>query len=366
MLFNIEVPINNLSFGNVGVNILNEIYKLGLAPNLFPIGNPDLSVFDKLGPDFHQFVGNCINKASKNFKKDMPYLKLWHCSQSWHKISEPSYLINFHELDNLTDTEVNIYNSYKKIFVTSNYSKKVFENNGVNCPIEYIKLGVDSLHFKPTNKKYLYDGSIIFFLGGKCEKRKGHAKVIKSWVKKYGNNKKYRLHLHIHNHFIQPSEKMNEIYAQLFDNKPLPSNVTIFSFQGNNSLYNDAINCSNIIIDMSGGESLSLPLLNGMAMGKWAVVHNNTAMLDYCNDSNSVLVQPNGKIPCYDGMFFHPNQPFNQGNIFDFDEEEFLVACDKAIERFQSNPINTEGLKLKDSHNYTVGVNQILKSMEIL
>ena len=83
------------------------------------------------------------------------------------------------------------------------------------------------------------------------------------------------------------------------------------------------------------------------------------------NESNSVMVQPSGKIEAYDGLFFKPNEPYNQGNIYDFSEDDFISSCEEAIKRYESSQVNENGLKLQEdfsldktldklSTNYTV------------
>ena len=49
----VDVPINNLSFGNVGVNILRELFNRQIPISLFPRGGQkDLSAFNKLPEEF--------------------------------------------------------------------------------------------------------------------------------------------------------------------------------------------------------------------------------------------------------------------------------------------------------------------------
>ena len=51
-----KCPINNLSFGNVSVNLLREMHKAQMEVSVFPIGeNIDLSAFDKLSEDFKHY-----------------------------------------------------------------------------------------------------------------------------------------------------------------------------------------------------------------------------------------------------------------------------------------------------------------------
>ena len=366
MIFNFEAPVNNLSFGNVCFGLSYEFFKRGISPNHFIIGQgADLSAFDKVEEDYKLYLQSCINKAFRNFKKNQPYFRLWHIfSGSWSKVSEPSYILTFHETDSLTDIEVNILNSYNKIFVTSSYSKKVFEDYGITSPVVHIKMGLDTLHYKPTNKKYFDDGRIVTSIFGKFEKRKKHKIAIQGWIKKFGGDKKYFLHLYIHNSFYKP-EDMNKVYAEVFNNQPPPFNVQIFPFQPTNSLFNDCLNATDIVIDLSGGESISIPTLTALYLKKHVVAHYCTVMKDYLTEENSVLIYSNGKESCHDGVFFHSNQPFNQGNFYTFNEDDYLLALDEVVERYNKNPINEVGNKVKDDYNYSQAADKILNEISI-
>ena len=49
----VDAPINSLSFGNVSVNLLREMYKKQMDIALFPMGEQaDLEAFDKIDKDF--------------------------------------------------------------------------------------------------------------------------------------------------------------------------------------------------------------------------------------------------------------------------------------------------------------------------
>ena len=62
-------------------------------------------------------------------------------------------------------------------------------------------------------------------------------------------------------------------------------------------------------------------------------------------------------------MFFKKGGPFNQGNIYTFDEEAFIEGCEKAIERYRQNSVNTEGLKLQEDFTYSKTVDAITEVM---
>jgi hypothetical protein len=131
-----------------------------------------------------------------------------------------------------------------------------------------------------------------------------------------------------------------------------------------NAEYNDFLNSSNIVIGMSGGEGWGLPEFQSVALGKHAVILNAHAYRDWATTENVVLVDPAKKVDCYDGMFFKKGNDFNQGQIFDWDEDDFLDACDVAVSRVESNRVNVKGLELQKEFTYKKtleGVMNVLK-----
>ena len=58
---------------------------------------------------------------------------------------------------------------------------------------------------------------------------------------------------------------------------------------------------------------------------------NASAYKDWANEENAVLIEPSGKRDVYDGVFFHKGQPYNQGQIYDFNEDDLLAAAKKLL-----------------------------------
>lgn len=363
MNLNLEAAFNNLSFGAVSFGVSLELFKRDIYPNILPIANNlDINSQDKAPQDYKNWLTLCAQKFYRNFNKNYPTLKVWHIQNSWHKVSDKQYLLTFSELDRLTDVEVNILNQQEKIFVTSNFTKSVFEKCGVEVPVIYTPLGFDSIHYYKTDKKYL-DDCIVWDVHGKFEPlRKRHEKTIKTWIKVYGGNRKHRLHLYVTNPFVKP-EQMQQFYNQLFEGKQPPFNITVFNYLATNSLLNDGYNCCNIVLAM-GNESIDLPGLTCCALGKHAVVHNTRGIKDWANDKNAVLVNSKGQLEAHDGMFFFKGQPYNQGFFDDFDENDLVAAMETAVKRYESNPINEEGLKLQETYSFKRGVDIILKEIQ--
>jgi hypothetical protein len=133
-----------------------------------------------------------------------------------------------------------------------------------------------------------------------------------------------------------------------------------------NKSYNQFINNNDIAIGMSGGEGWGLPEFQSVALGKHCIGLNAHAYKDWMTEDNTILINPNSKIPVYDNIFFRQGAEYNQGNIFDWNEEEFIAGLEIVEKRFRSNPENTEGLKLQEQFTYSKMVDAILEIMKSL
>lgn len=370
----LEGPVNSTSLGQTFVNILYALYKKDVKVIFFPVSaQADLTAFNGLlEEDFVKWIQSSENKNVEKFKKDTPYLKWWHIRGSEKKITNNSYLYTFHELDQVTPSELNICESYNKVFFPNKTTVDVFSDYGLENA-QAIPLAFDKLSFKVLDKKYLREQGIITFgLYGKAEHRKNHIEVIKAWSKKYGNNHKYRLNMCLFNHFLPSDQKdprfkthgFEAFLRTAFEGKPKPFNINILPFLQSNQEYNDILNAADIVLDMSGGESWSLPSFTSVGLGKYGVILNATGMKEWANEQNAVLVKPQGKKPSADGLFFSPQDTFNQGNFYCFDEDQFLSACEIAEEKYKQNPVNEEGLKLQEDFTYEKTVDKILEQIK--
>lgn len=362
MKISLDLPVNQTSLGSLGALILREIFERENSGDnsidwyFFPIGGVDLSTQTNLPPIFNQWLNQKVVKTLESYTRDIPVFRLWHLNGSNQSFSSKKQsLLSFYELDNPTKTELNTAKINNTLF-TSKYTQSIFDNFGVKT--EYLPLPFDSYNFQSLGKKYHTDGRIVFNVVGKFENRKSHVQIIQSWIKKYGNNPKYNLQCAIYNNFINEQQNQ-QIIAQIINNNK-PFNVNFYPFFKKNSEYNDFLNSANVVIGL-GTESYGLPEFTSVAMGKYGIILNANGYKSWANENNTILVNPNGKKPAYDGMFFHQGQIYNQGNIFTWGEDEFISACELAIKKVESNPINTEGLKLQQQFNKKDFVDNIIK-----
>ena len=209
MKLTVNAPINSLSFGNVSTNILRQLYKKNTELTFFPIGdNVEISAFDKIKKDFVDYLQNSTNKRFETINKNTPCLKLWHIFGSESRFSKNQSLYTFHETSDLTKIEKNLLKTQDLIFVSSNYTKKIFDINGIENVV-HAPLGFDD-DFFITNKEYL-PNKIHFGLMGKFEYRKNTSRIIKTWLKLFGNKPEYQLSCVVNNSFLDKSKFQIEI-----------------------------------------------------------------------------------------------------------------------------------------------------------
>ena len=361
MSYALNVPVNTVSFGQVSTCILRELHSRGAEPSIFPIGGSvDLSS-QEVESAFVDWVKSGADKGLRSHSRGSPTFKLWHLNGSLESFSKKQVLLTFYELDQPTPIEINVAKNQDKVLFTSNFALNVFKDFGIQNA-EYIPLCFDHHNFNQTGKSYFEDDRVTFNLVGKFEKRKHHAKVIAAWLKKFGNNKKYFLQCAIYNPFLKEEDNKN-IFSQLLGGQA-PFNIDFMGFLPKNNLYNDFLNSADIVVGMSGAEGWGLPEFHSVGVGKHAIVLNAHAYKEWANDKNVTLVQPCGKIDSEDGMFFRKGENFNQGTIFDFNEDDFISACEETIKKVESNRVNEEGLKIQKDFPASRTTDIILSHLE--
>jgi len=365
----LHLPINSVSFGQVSTVLLRTLHEREVAGTLpfdlclFPIGNPDLSSQTGITQEFQNWLQSKIAKAFESHKRTVPIFKLWHLNGSLESFSNQQTLLTFYELDNPTRVELNTVRNSRTV-LSSQYAINVFKMFGVE--VGFLPLPFDSYNYKILDKKYHADDRIVFNLCGKLERRKHHGKVIQSWIKKFGGNPQYALQCATYNVFLgnNPQEcdrNNNEMIRQLLQGVEKPFNVSFLPHMRENSVYNDFLNSASIIIGMSGGEGWGLPEFQSIAMGKHAVILNAHSYQTWATPEMCTFVQTTGKISAVDNMFFKQGEPYNQGQIFDWAEDEFIAACEAAIQKVRANKVNEAGLVLPTKYNKETFADTVLE-----
>jgi hypothetical protein len=365
----LQVPINGTSLGQVSTNLLYELFSRKLEPNIFPIAGVDLSSYEDIVPEqFVAWLQLCTQKSLKDFKRTEPSLRIWHINGSQDSISKNPFLYFFHELDQLTATEKNILNSYDKVASPCSFTEEVCKEYGVDNH-KTINLGYNSLAFKETEVKKYENNEIVIALAGKFEKRKHTASIINLLKNKFGNDKRFKIHLHIFNPFFHqdPNKSMeiNKMKVVEACDGDVPHNMIFMPYFRKLTELNQAYNIADIVVDGSGGESWSLPSFHMAGLGKQCVVNFNSGIKEWATDSNSIKVAPNGKISAIDNLFFQQGSPFNCGNIYDLDIENMSTSLDSAVKNVLDGKINEGGKKLPSQFTDAKFCDEILELIKI-
>ena len=144
------------------------------------------------------------------------------------------------------------------VFFSSNDARDNFKRVGIKNT-SFVPLGFDE-DFKQTGKDYLAD-TVHFGLMGKFENRKHTQKIIKTWLKKYGNNNKYLLTCCVNNPFFKP-EQLQGLIQETLEGKHY-NNINFLPILAKNSEVNEFLNSIDIdLTGLSGGEGWNLPAFN--------------------------------------------------------------------------------------------------------
>ena len=348
-------PVNSLSLGQVGFNLLREFYKRGYEIGWFPVGQTDLSAY-KVDEKFVQWLQKSANQRYEFLGKGIPSISNWHLNGSEKVFSERNILLSYHETDSVTSVEKSIASNQRRVLFCGGFSEKVFRNVGLEN-VGSFDLGF-SEDYHQTNRKYL-EGRIHFALVGKWEKRKNTERIIKLWCSKYGNNKAYSLSLLVYNPFYSP-ENNERLLINAFGGKK-PWNVNILPRLKTNAEVNDFYNSCDIDLSGTGSESWGLPSFDSTCLGKWSVVLNGSGQKAWANEENAVLVEQEGWQECYDDAFFKKGGDFSQGHFPYISDEAIIYAFERAEGKVGT--VNQKGLDLGRKLNYNNTVNQIIENL---
>ena len=290
----VDIPLNNLSFGNVGVNILRELFKRNDKVSLFPRGDQkDLGAFSTLSEEFKGWIEQSSQDRLQQLDPDTPTLTLWHLHGAERRISSRQFLLTFYELQNPTYTEKQIVNFQNHVFLTSPPAVECFKKIGCEN-VSFVPLGFDPDFVVHKNEKKIVEDKIHFILMGKYEKRKHTKEIIQTWLKKYGNDTRYLLSCCITNPFLK-TEQMSALLNQVLEGKNY-NNINFLPHLKTNTEVNHLLNSADIdLTGLSGAEGWNLPAFNATALGKWSVVYNHTGHQGWATPNNSILLEPSGQ-----------------------------------------------------------------------
>lgn len=325
MLLNLVAPINQLGYGVVGYNVLKSLQTAGHEVSYFPLGNPswdsDLS-----------FVKSALEQA-KSFDSSAPSVRIWHQHDlamfpgGGKRIGWPIF-----ELNKFTDVERRHLMSVDRLFVCSQWAKDVLEQEGIIVDrIDVVPLGVDTSIFCENKEALLHRAywtkdKTVFVNVGKWEIRKGHNELLEAFNAAFTPDDDVELWMLNQNPFIGHE---NEMWKTKYLASPMGGSVRILPRVNSQKELCAIFNSVDFGVFPAHAEGWNLEPLELMACGVPSIVTNYSGHTEYCDESNSFLVEPNGMESAQDGRWFH-----GQGEWCSF-EIDALVSAMKAAHEYK-------------------------------
>jgi hypothetical protein len=342
-MINLLSPINQLGYGVTGLNITKSLSKI-TPVSLWCIGQPQVT-----SEEDAKIIRECINRGQfTDF--DAPCIKIWHQHDMTQFVGKGQRIgFPIFELDKFNKLEQHHLSSLDKIFVCSEWAKRVVLNNVSidSDKVHVIPLGVDLEIFDKS--EYPESKITKFYNCGKWEIRKGHDVLIKIFNDAFEPKDNVELILMCDNPFYTESEQ-NE-WVKLYKESKLGDKVSIIPRQTTQKeVYNIMKQCHCGIFP-SRAEGWNLELLEMMACGRPVITTDYSAHSEFCTNANSYLAPINDTEVAYDGKWFH-----GQGNWAKIDSNtiDYMVSSMRTIyKQHQENVLKLNFAGLETAKNFT-------------
>lgn len=307
---NLYAPICNTGYGLTGYNLLLALDKL-INLTYFNIGEIDNM------PDSKTILKNWIvsNPEKQNsFSNNSSTVKVWHQHELFQRVGAGSFFgFPIFELDTFTTLELSSMKSCDSLIVCSEWAKNIIKSHPSlsDLSTNVVPLGIDPSIFKPSKDSR---DKTVFFNCGKWELRKGHDVVLECFERAFSNNDNVELWMMCHNPF--PFAKGDE-WEQKYRSSTLADKIKIIPRQPNQqSVYNilRQIDCG---VFPARAEGWNLELLEAMACGKNVIATDYSGHTEFCNNSNSHLIEIDNLELANDGVWFK-----GQGNWASIQEKQ--------------------------------------------
>ena len=354
MKLNCLAPINDRSYGLATIGMMREFQKEHDL-TLFPIGNSACSNEDGV------WIKKCLDKQA-SYSRNSPSLKIWHQFALADGI--PSKTLNagmaFFELNKFKNEwphfERGHIEALDLMLVSSKWAKNIVLNETKQENVGVVPLGYEPNVFFPNPQPKKND-KYVFMNVGKFEIRKGHELLCRAFNAAFSEqDRDVELWMSCSNPFIDCKP-----WENLYKNSKLGKKITIlpwFVTQYELAAWMNKADCG---VFPSFAEGWNLPALEMMACGKPLIISNYSAHTEFCNPLNSFLIEPNGLIEAYDGVWFDGFAEW--GNFETEDGIEQLVAHMRHCynNRITTNP---NGLLTAEKYTWENSTKQLVRAME--
>ena len=317
MDLNLIAPINSLGYGQVGTNILKALDDAGVDVSFFPIS--PIRGEDVRNKDMYGVLQKTMKQArTPDF--DAPCLRIWH----QHDMSQfvgrgPKIGFPIFELDTFTEQEKHQLNHLDKVFVCSEWAKRVvnYHTKHSNDDIHVVPLGVNTYGIQ----REVQSGPTRFFTCGKWEIRKGHDVLIKAFNMAFDDNDDVELHMMCDNPFLKEDEQ--RAWQGKYVGSELGYKVRFIPRVQSHEKVLSIMSSMDCGVFISRAEGWNLELLEMMSLGVPVIATYYSGHTEFCNEENSWLVPIDDVEAADDGIWFH-----GEGNWAKLGENEVEKIAD--------------------------------------
>jgi glycosyltransferase involved in cell wall biosynthesis len=354
MNINYYSPIGYTGYGVAGLNYLKCLIEKKHEPCLFLIGNQihaDNEADYKLAFDAMQ--------KQESYDKEAPCLKIWHQFDLGARIGTGKYFaLPFFELTKLSNKEIHHLNNVDEIIVSSEWAKKVLEQNNVKRKISVVPLGVDQTLFNHTIQSDMKPKDKFIFMNvGKWEVRKGHDILIELFNEAFTKDDNVELWIAASSSELAfPATELQQWHS-LYSNGPLKEKIKIFPRLNTQEEVAKLLSYADCGIFPSRAEGWNLELLEMMAMNKPVITTDYSAHTEFCDPKNAFLVDILELEDAYDGKYF-----FGTGKWAKIDKKQKEQFIDY-MRHVYKNQISTndEGLKTANMFSWSNATDKLLR-----
>jgi glycosyltransferase involved in cell wall biosynthesis len=299
MNLNLMTPVGPTGYGIAGYHIFKALSQRGVKIAFFPIADNRLVPWGDAA---------AVAEAQRNavfYDPRATCLKIAHQYLLAERVGKGSFVaFPFFELDPLAPMDVHHLNCTDGVFVASQWAKNVCQRSGVTVPISVVPLGVDRAVFFPAVTQPTCPQPCVFLNVGKWEARKGHEVLLKAFNATFTPADRVELWM-MPDHYPLPAperEAWHHLYlrsklgaaGKIIIRPPVATHVELA----------DIMRKATCGVFPSFAEGFNLELLEMMACGKPVIATNYAAHTEYCNATNSWLIEGSEIVPAYGGKWF--------------------------------------------------------------
>ncbi len=309
MNINLSAPANPLGYGVVGLNVLKSLYEKDHRVAFWPIGNVECDESD--APMIHETIAN-----QSSYDNKAPSLRIWHQHDlAQHVGKGKNCAFPIFELDTFTDRELWHLSQQDTIFTCSKWAAEIvidsIRKNDVmrdyfdDIRVKVAPLGVDRTVFyeSPTQQS----DTTIFLNIGKWEIRKGHDVLADAFNQAFDLDDNVELWMMNHNPFL--SENDDWEWKRMYKSGKMANKIKFLERVKSHTEVADIMRMADCGVFPSRAEGWNLEALEMMSCGRHVIVTDYSAHTEFCNSSNSHLIEIDALEPAFDGIWFN-----GQGN----------------------------------------------------